>query len=182
MVIRTTIHSFYVDIGTGATGKTLEEVRNQLRLQVSHETRAHLGVNSECGPSAKIDGRNSERLIHGHDEIASTKDAALITKRTIKSFTKCDANVFNGMVLIDVKITITFEFEIKSSVARKQFKHVIKETNTGSDFVLAAPFNGKADSDPCFSGVALESCGSRRLICGCVLCLHFVTPHFRLGV
>ena len=59
----------------------------------------------DIGNTAReIDSRNRERLIHRHDEVACAENALLVAKRFRKGFTQRNANVFDGVMLIDVKV------------------------------------------------------------------------------
>ena len=49
-----------------------------------------------------------------------------------------DANVFDGVVLIDVQVAIGAQGEVESAVPGEQLEHVIEEADAGGDLVLAA--------------------------------------------
>ncbi len=53
-------------------------------------------------------------------------------------FAERDADVLDGVVLINVEIAARGEFQIEAAVARNLFEHVIEETNAGRDLRLAA--------------------------------------------
>ena len=78
----------------------------------------------------------------------------------IESFTKGDANVFDGVMLIDVEVTLSCNFQVESTVPGKQFEHVIQKANASRDFILPAAFNVEGDANLGFRGLAMESSSS----------------------
>ena len=104
MVVRTAIHGLDVDVGARAASEALEEVRHQFGLKVAHEAGANLGVNGEGGTAAQVYGCNREGFVHRHEEVPGTQDAALVAQGAIKSLAERDAHVFDGVVLVDVKV------------------------------------------------------------------------------
>jgi hypothetical protein len=67
-------------------------------------------------------------------------------------------------MLIDIEITIAFEFEIKGAVAREKLQHVIEETDAGGYLVAALAFDGEMDENARLGGVALDDAGAG--LCG----------------
>ena len=49
-----------------------------------------------------------------------------------------DADVLDGVVLVDVEIAGRLQRQIEAAVAREQLQHVIEETDAGADVVAAA--------------------------------------------
>ena len=58
------------------------------------------GVNA----AAEIDGRDAERFVHRHHEVAGAVDAAAIAERLRHRLAERDADVLDGVVLIDVEV------------------------------------------------------------------------------
>ena len=49
-----------------------------------------------------------------------------------------DADVLDGVVLIDVEIAVRVDAQIERAVAREQLEHVIEESDAGRDVVPAS--------------------------------------------
>ena len=49
-------------------------------------------------------GRDAERLVHRHDEVAGAVDAAAVAERGRHRLAERDADVFDGVVLVDVEV------------------------------------------------------------------------------
>ena len=118
-------------IGSRAARKAFEKVRHEFGLKIAHQPRAYFGVDGKGRAPAQIDGRNRQRLIHRHYEVAGAQNAALVAQRAIKRLAQRDTDVFNRVVLIDIQIAFTGEVQVKCAVPREQFQHVIEESNAG---------------------------------------------------
>ena len=65
-----------------------------------------LASTTTCSAPAEIDGGDGERFVHRHDEIAGAVDALLVAERAIDSLAERDADVFDGVVLVDVEVAL----------------------------------------------------------------------------
>jgi hypothetical protein len=81
-------------------------------------------------PPGEIDRSNGERFIHRHDEIARSVDPSAIPERRRDGFTKSNANVFHGVMLIDVEVAVGHQLQVERAMARKQLEHVIEEPDS----------------------------------------------------
>ena len=149
-----------MDVGSRAARKSLKEICHQFGLQVAHQPRAHLGIDSEGSASAQIDGCNCKSLVHRHQEVSGAQNAALVAKGAIEGLAQRDAHVLDGMVLVNVEVSIAFEFQVECAVAGEELQHVIEEANAGGDLVLAAAFDGEMDGDTRLGGIALDDGGA----------------------
>src|ERR1700739_1245201 len=92
-----------VDAGMRAPRKTVEEVVHQLGLQVAHQARANFRVNDGRRASTKIHRGEAQRLIHRQQEITGSQNAALAAEGFFESLTEHNADVFYGVMLIDIQ-------------------------------------------------------------------------------
>jgi hypothetical protein len=150
------IHDSRMYICARATGKAFEEVIHQLRLQVSNPDGSHLGLNDRHCATSKIYCRESQRFIHGHEEITGSQDAAPVTERAIESFPESDSDVLDGVVLIDIEIAASHDFQVESAVTREEFEHVIEETDSGGNVVFSPTLNGKGELNIGFGRFAVK--------------------------
>ena len=93
------------------------------------------------GTAAEIDRDHGQGFVHGQDEIAGAVDAFAVAQRLGEQLAEHDADVFDGVVLIDVEIAFGVEFEIEAAVLGEQLQHVIEEADAGGDLVAAAAFD-----------------------------------------
>ena len=71
-----------------------------------------------------------------------------------------DADVFDGVVLVDVEIAVGVKLQIEAAVLGEQLQHVIEEADAGGDVVAAAAFDLERAADLGLFGVALDGGGS----------------------
>src|SRR4030095_8912104 len=102
-----------------------EEVVDQFRLKIAYCANGHLRVDHRVRPAAEIDRRDGERFVPRHYEIGRTIDAALVADGLRNGLTECDAGVFHGVVLIDIKVAGRRHLEIETTVPRDEIQHVI---------------------------------------------------------
>lgn len=143
-------------VGAGAAGKAVEEVMDELGLEIAHEAGADPGFEDNGGSAAEIDGSQPEGFIHRHKEITGAVDSFLVAQGHVECLAQCDANVFNGVVLVNVEIAGTAQLQIESTMAREELKHVIEETDPGCDFVLAGAFESERDANVRFVRLAVQ--------------------------
>jgi len=130
MVIGASVKDTQMDVGFRTACEPFEEIADQFRLQVAYQPRPHLSIDDRSGAPAEINCGNTQGFIHGHDKISGTHDATFVAESSVKRLAQGDAHVFYRVVLVNIEIAFGFELEIKRSVAREQFQHVIEETNT----------------------------------------------------
>ena len=70
----------------------------------------------------------------------------LLPSALSKAWPSDDADVFDRVVLIDVEVAASFQFEIEAAVVREQFEHVIEEADAGRDLITATAFDGQSDN------------------------------------
>jgi hypothetical protein len=160
VVIGAAVHGLHVDVGAGAAGEALEEIGDEFGLQIADQAHTHLGVDAECRPPAQIHRGDGEGLVHGHEEVAGAQDAALSAEGAVKRLAQGDADVFDGVVLIDVQIAVALEVEIEGAVAREELEHVIEEANAGGNFIAALALDGEFEIDACLRGVPRDDCSA----------------------
>ena len=139
-----------------AAGKTLEEIVYQFDLQIADTRRAYFGIDNRRSATAEINGGQAECFVHGHDKVTRAQNAATISERPVKDLAQSDADVFHCVVLIHIQVTDCCKFQIESAMARKQFQHVVKKTDSSGDFVFAATFDGERNPNLGLRGFAMQ--------------------------
>src|SRR5262245_48862560 len=100
------------------------------------------------GASTEIDRDDCERFVHRHDEVPRAVDASLSTQRLRDRLAERDADVFDGVVLVHVEISIRVEPEIEATVPGEQLQHVIEEADTRGDLIASPTVETKPHADP----------------------------------
>src|SRR4051794_32484111 len=157
-MIGTTVHDLDVNVGPGMVRETVEEVLQQLRLQIADENDRDRLVINQSRPAAQIDRSNSQRLVHRLQEISGTIDSTTIAQRLREQIAQYNPGVFHRMMLVDIEVATSFEFEIKSAVFCEQFEHVVEEANSGRDFVSPRAIQPQMTSDLRLFRISLDFC------------------------
>jgi hypothetical protein len=139
-------------VGPRATSEAIEKVMHQFGLQIAHQSLPHLGIDHSRGAPAEINRRQPQGFIHRHDKVSGAQNSPLRSQRLVKSLAEHDADVFHGVVLIDVKIALCLQLEIETSMPGKQFQHVIEEAYARGHFVLAVSIDDEDGTDHGFIG------------------------------
>ena len=88
-------------------------------------------------PAAEIDRRDRQRLVHRHDEVAGAVDAPPVAERLRHRLAERDAEILDGVMLIDVEIAARVDRQVERAVPREQLQHVIEKADAGAHVVPA---------------------------------------------
>src|SRR5205085_9416897 len=89
--------------------------------------------------SSDLNAVSCERFVHGHQKITRAQDTAFRPQCLLHRFAKSNSDVFDGVMLVHVKIATRIHSQVKRAMARKQVQHVVKETNPRGDAGFSAP-------------------------------------------
>src|SRR5271165_4229533 len=98
-----------MDVGGGGLREAPEKVFEELGLEVAYFRGGKLPGADAVGSSGKVERGGGKTIVHGHQEVAGAEDAALCAERLLDGFTQRNANVFDGVVLVDVEIAFGFQ-------------------------------------------------------------------------
>jgi hypothetical protein len=124
----------------GARGllEALEKVFDELRLEAADASRREFRFHYAKGASTEIDGRGSQSFVHGHQKITGAENAAPVSESSVDGFPESDADIFDGVMLIDVKIAGGLKAKVEGAMTRYQVEHVVKKLNASGNFGFAA--------------------------------------------
>src|SRR6266496_1697932 len=111
------------------TREAFKEIEYQFGLQIAHHPSLYLGIDHSGGTPGKIHSRQTQRLIHRHQEISGAQNSFLVAQRLSECLPQDDANIFHRVMLVDIEIANRFELQIKSAMMREQLQHMIEKTN-----------------------------------------------------
>ena len=87
-------------------------------------------------------------------------DAKLVAHGFGKRLAEHDANVFDGVVCVDLEISLRLHGEVEQSMARERIEHVIEERDARVDIGLARAVDLEREQDVGFFRGARDGCGS----------------------
>ena len=128
-----------------------------LGLQIADQPNANLVLIDERRAAAEVERDNGQRFVHGQHEIAGAIDAFSIAQSFRDQLPEHYADIFDGVMLIDIEVTGGLECEIESAMLGKELQHVIEKANAAADVVRAAAFDAQPAGYLCFFGVALDA-------------------------
>ncbi len=128
-----------MNVGRGGVSESAEEIFHQFGLEIANARRGYFEfADAECA-ARKVERGGGETIVHGHQEVSGAENAAFRAECFLDGFAERDADVFHGVMLVNVEIAARGELQVESAVTRDLFEHVIEETNAGGDFRFAAP-------------------------------------------
>src|SRR5580658_548537 len=157
MVRRAAIQRPQMHISPRRLRESLKEILQQLSLKIAHAPRRNSRAADAVRAATQINRRSRKRFIHGHQKVSSAQNAALRSQRLQHRFAKHDAHILDGVMLIDIEIAARLQIEVKSPMARNEFKHVVEKTYTGADARFSAPVEIKAQADVRLGSLAMDA-------------------------
>lgn len=138
-----------------ASDKSLEKFLHELRRKAGADARAwEGGMIDQIRPGGDVKRDRHQRLIHRHHRMAKALDAFLRPQGPVKGFSKADAHVFDGVMVIDIEIATRLEVEVKKPIACERGEHMVEERNAGVDVADPTALKRERDLDICFLGRA----------------------------
>src|SRR5262249_38316640 len=137
MMARSPVQNFHVNVCTRPEREAFEEIMNEFGLKVADARHPNLQINHRMWPPAEVEGGHCQCFVHGHHKVAGAIDSATIPKRLRDCLTERNAQVFDGVVLVDVEIAFRVDPKIECSMPGNQLEHVIEKSNSGMHLVAA---------------------------------------------
>ena len=89
------------------------------------------------GPAGAVQCHLHQGFIEGCQEMTEAVNALAITEGLAQGLTDGDADIFIGVVVIDVGITAGADLQIKQAVAGDLVEHVIEKRHPGAHVALS---------------------------------------------
>src|SRR5215471_8101673 len=105
-------------------------MKKHFSRHISYLLSCEISVPNNPISTAEIDQHLCVGFIHGQCK-PITLDPFLITKCFCKCFPQGNTSVFNGMMLVDLKIAICLNGEVKLAVPRNLLQHVVEKAKPG---------------------------------------------------
>jgi len=149
-----------MNVGLCGLRETLKKIFHQFDLEIANAFGSNLCLYDATRPAAKIYSGSGERFVHGHQEITGAHNAALAAEGSLQGFAQRDADIFDRVMLVHVKIAVGVHLQIKRAVPCDQLEHVVEEADSGSDASLSASVQVQLQADVRFVGLAMNSCSA----------------------
>ena len=145
-----------VHVRARADREAFEEVVHELGLQIADLEDVDSQIDRGVRASAEIDRGDGQRLVHRHDEVAGAVDAAPLPERGRDRLAERDAEVLDGVMLIDVEVARRVDAQVERAVARKQLEHVIEKADPRPYLITALTFERQRQGDLRLGRISLD--------------------------
>ena len=152
---------FHVEVCAGFVGECLKELLAEGEVEVADVPVGGMAeVGHEVWAVGEVYGDAHEGFVHREDEEAVAVHAGLVADGLLDGLPEDDADVFYGVVVVDVYVALGLDLEVENAVARKKFEHVVEERYARVDFVIAGTVEIDFEFNLGFLGVAYNFCRS----------------------
>ena len=146
----------------------LEEIVAQFGVEFADLGSGDGDVVNEVPTPAQIEGGVDQGLLHRHGDGPVAGDPLAVAERGQQEFPEHDADVLDGVVVVDFEVAFGRKGEADPAVLGQMIQHVVEKTDSGP--AVASPFAIQDDlgGDIGFLGfpVSLSASGFHGLIVG----------------
>lgn len=153
-----------MEVNEGVGGEGLPEIIDELRIELADFFSGEFEIADVPGAAAEIDGDGDEGLFHGEGETAVTDDALFIAPSFDECLAESDADIFDGVVLIDLKISVCLDCEVNEAVTGEEGEHVIEEADACVDLRGPGAVQIEAEFNRGFGGLSADGGGARHRV------------------
>src|SRR5690554_2951042 len=139
----------------GVVHEALEELCEQVYVKPAHAGAGVGYVHEQTRAAGEIDDHAGQGFIQGHVGVAVTADAFLVAHRLLERLAEGDADIFHGVVVVDVEVALAGDVQVYQAVAGNLVHHVVKEGHTGVKAGFAGAIEIDLDGNLGFKGISL---------------------------
>ena len=99
------------------------------------------------GRPGGVDGHPCERLVHRQQAVGVAREPSLVAKRLGQRLAKRDADVLDGVVIVDVAVAFRADADVDQGVARELVQHMVEEADARRNVGRARSVEIEADLD-----------------------------------
>src|SRR5258708_40136599 len=101
---RTAVQAAQMNFGLGGLREALKKILQQFDGEIGDLLRFDFGVNQTVWAATQINRRGGKGFVHRHQEVSSAENSFFGAQSSLHRLSERDANVFNGVVLVNVQI------------------------------------------------------------------------------
>ena len=114
-----------------------EEFLDAFDVEVADFVRSILGLIDAGASAGEVYSNVGQGVFHGDGAVTVAGDALLLSERFEQSLAEAYAEVFDGMVRVDVQVAFRFRGQVDFAVLAEVGKHVVEEADAGVDVVFS---------------------------------------------
>ena len=81
-------------------------------------------------------------------DVAVAGDVGLVPERLPSGLAQRDRHVLHGVVVVDVKVSVTPDREVQPAVFGEEVEHVVEEADAGVDVIVRVLVDAEPDMNP----------------------------------
>ena len=108
-------------------------------------------------PTGYVDGGVRQGLVHRNVRVAEPADSLLVAECLTERLTQHDRGVLDGVVRLDLDVTLGAHGQIETGVGAERGEHVVEERHAGVDVDDAGAVEVQFDDDVGLLGGAFDA-------------------------
>src|SRR5690606_11290742 len=138
--------------------EALEELLEQVHIELADHRAGERHVHLQTRAPGEVQRHAGQGRVHRYVGVAVAAQTLLVAHCPGKGLAEGDANIFHGVVIVDVQVAATFDVHVDHPVPGNLIQHVLEEGNTDVEVGLAGTVQVDLHLDLGFRGVALDTC------------------------
>src|SRR5690606_27630082 len=141
----------------GMVDEALEELLEQVHIEAADDCAGIGHVHLQAGTAGEVQRHARQRLVHGDVGVPVAAQPLLVAHGLGKGLAQGDADIFHGVVVVDVEVAATFDMHVDQAVPGYLVQHVLEEGNADIEVRLAGTVQVDFHFDLGFRRVALDT-------------------------
>src|SRR5262245_53014265 len=127
------IKSLDVNVYRGVGCKRLEKLAHERAVETADLCLRKFCLEDKKRPPGNIDRHPRQGFVHGQVHIRKARNPRHVAQGLTQRLAESNAGIFDGVVLIDVKIALGTNFHVDERMASELLQHMVEETDAGRD-------------------------------------------------
>ena len=119
--------------------QTLEKLTDEINVESTDHGPPEIDDEGQSRSAGEIDNDPRQRLVERHIGMAVAAQPLLVAECLVQRLTEGNADIFYGVMRIDMQIALGFDRQIDHPVPGNLIEHVIEKGNAGGKLALPAP-------------------------------------------
>ena len=113
--------------------KSAKKLDQKIDIKATHGRARKGDMPIKPRPPGEVDHHPRQRFVQRHVSMAITAHAALIANRLGKSLAERNPDIFNGVMRINLEITMGHDIEINQAVAHNLIQHMVQKRDASRE-------------------------------------------------
>jgi hypothetical protein len=140
-------------------GEGAEEFGDEFGVEGANFGGGELALEGEQATPTEVAGDEGEGFVHGDDGVAVATDTGFVAEGLGEGFAEDDADVFDGVVVVNMVVAGGLEFQVEEAVVGDVVEHVVEKADACLDFAVAVAVEAEREGDVGLVGLAAAEDG-----------------------